>query len=185
MIARPDRLGIDQSAQARGRYHARAVIAAKHQGPLFSPRRQHGARRPPLDLPYARLPQGRRRAPGAVLITAIKFSISLVGRCGSLVDWRAARGAATKAGRGLRAGDGCRGPQCGKRRKARAARTATRPDALKLASATCCVKRGVYFFSASVPFSSTSITRCISFGFSILRTLLFIYGRTQAVLCSV
>ena len=68
---------------------------------------------------------------------------------------------------------------------ARAARTATRPDALKLASATCCVKRGVYFFSASVPFSSTSITRCISFNFSILRTLLFIYGRTQAVLCSV
>ena len=41
-------------------------------------------------------------------------------RCGSLVDWRAAKGAATKAGRGLRAGDGCRGPQCGKRRKARA-----------------------------------------------------------------
>lgn len=34
------------------------------------------------------------------------------------------------------------------------------------------MKRGVYFFSASVPFSSTSITRCISFGFSILRTLL-------------
>ena len=37
-----------------------------------------------------------------------------------LADWRAAKGAATKAGRGLRAGDGCRGPQCGKRRKARA-----------------------------------------------------------------
>ena len=41
-------------------------------------------------------------------------------RCGLLVDWRAAKGAATKARRGLRAGDGCRGPQCGKRQKARA-----------------------------------------------------------------
>ena len=60
-------------------------------------------------------------------------------RCGLLVDWRAAKSAATKARRKLRAGDGCRGRRCGKRRRARSPERARAQT--KMARALLCGAR--------------------------------------------
>ena len=85
--------------------------------PAATRRWEEWKRRPPRN-------DGTLRAPGHA--EALKATRKEIGsrtlecpRCGLLVDWRAAKSAATKARRELRAGDGCRGRRCGKRRRAR------------------------------------------------------------------
>ena len=47
-------------------------------------------------------------------------------RCGLLVDWKSAKGKATKARRELQPGDGCRGAHCGGRTSRQAGQRAER-----------------------------------------------------------
>ena len=70
-----------------------------------------------------RAPRGRARGNGECIDAARKEIGSRTvecPRCGLLVDWRQAKSAATRARRELRPGDGCKGQQCGKRRRVRA-----------------------------------------------------------------
>ena len=70
-----------------------------------------------------RAPSGRARGDGECIDAARKEIGSRTvecPRCGLLVDWRQAKSAATRARRELRPGDGCKGQQCGKRRRVRA-----------------------------------------------------------------